>query len=225
MMVAAPDPKQRTYEARIWRLAFMLTGSAAAAASVVTRVAHGKHKLTALEPTHLDRLVILRAREYEASSAHASIDALAALAARAWRTLRAEGATQQRETKASIALGSEAAALLSRVVEMDCQPREAWVLARLDEVGEMWMARAMDCSRTAAAMHLAAADRHMGKMFDDDAARLAEAIALLRGELDRLDPMPIIDEPRIARRHLWRTIAAAAAVVALIVAALVLAQS
>lgn len=221
--MASPSKKQRTYEARIWRLAYLLTGSTEHATSVVISVARSQNNLTALEPTRLDRIVILRARDYEKIPVRSSIDKFASLVARAWRTVAvipSEDAQAQETPTPSIA--PDAAALLERIVEMDHQPREAWALARVDDVGEMWMARAMDCSRTAAAIHLGVADRYMDQLFEDE-SKLAAALTSLRDHLDKLDPLPIIDEPKAARKRMWRTIGVVAGVIALIIASLVLA--
>lgn len=69
------------------------------------------------------------------------------------------------------------------------QPREAWILSRVDGVDELWMGRAMDCSRTAARMHLATADDFMKSRLG---ARHDAAVEALRRFADGLDPGPII---------------------------------
>ncbi len=206
----------------------MLTGSTEHATSVVISVARSQKKLTALDPTHLDRIVILHARDYEKAPARSSIDKFASLVARAWRSVAVIPPEHDHEPHAPASpippsIDPDAAAVLARMVEMDHQPREAWALARIDEVGEMWMARAMDCSRTAAAMHLGAADRHMQTLFDNQ-AQFASALSLLRQYLDGLDPLPIIDQPKAARKRMWLSIGVAAGVIALLIVSLVLAQ-
>lgn len=77
------------------------------------------------------------------------------------------------------------------------QPREAWVLSRVDGVDELWMGRAMDCSRTAARMHLATADDFMRSRLG---ARHDEAVEALRRFADGLDPGPIIAAHRVMAR-------------------------
>ena len=135
--MASPSDKRRTYESRIWRLAYLLTGTTAHATSVVTSVARAQDRLLDLDPTHLDRLVVLHSREYEASGAMSAIDALASLVGRAWRSIR----SPQEELEASATPEHEpppaAARLLDRVIEMDHQPREAWVLGRIADWSEV----------------------------------------------------------------------------------------
>ena len=222
--MAPKSVKRAAYEARIWRFAYLMTGSAARAASVVTAVGRAKPRLTELDPTHLDRLVILRARECEAAAGPSAIDALSSLVTRVWRAPRSEQATRTIPHPSTPDPPSVAGELLRRVVEMDHQPREAWILARFDEVEEMWMARAMDCSRTAAAMHLGAADRHVMGLFENDEPALARAIAALRAHVDGLDVLPIVDHPRAEDRRRWAPVLAVAGAVLLALGALVLAQ-
>ncbi len=216
--------KRAAYEARIWRLAYLMTGSGARATSVVTAVGRARPRLTELDPTHLDRLVILRAREYEESPGRSAIEALSALVARAWWAPRAEPAERAVQHTSTPEPPPIADKLLRRVVEMDHQPREAWILARFDEVDEMWMARAMDCSKTAAAMHLGAADRHVMGLFENDKARLDQAIAALRAHVDGLDALPIIEHSRAEDRRRWSPALVVAGAVLLALGALVLAQ-
>lgn len=159
-------------ERRIWRLAHLLTGDAATATALVDRVLDAQDSPESLEWARLDRLVIQQAREMvgEADS----------------RRPAGEGA------------GADLAhRTLNAALEMERQPLEAWVLARIDDLDELHMARAMDCSRTALRNHLAAGDEHMRAKLGEGAAA---AVAALKKYADGLDPGPIIAVHRKKRR-------------------------
>lgn len=167
-----PADRRQALERRVWRLAFLLTGNREGAAALVDRILDAQSDLDALEPARLDRLVILQARELMGVAVPPPLSHPPAAAE-------------------AISKGLAAAHSLS------AQPREAWILARVDLVDELWMSRAMDCSRTAARTHLAAADENMR-------ARLGEGyertIAALRSFADGLDPGPIIAANRLGRK-------------------------
>jgi DNA-directed RNA polymerase specialized sigma24 family protein len=129
--MAVSQDQLRAYQRRVWRLAYLLTGNAPGAAALVDRVIRAQPDLMNLEPARLDRLVIQHAREVPT----APILAAASLP---------EPDPEIRRT-------------LEAVIRLPEQPREAWVLARVDELDELHISRAMDCSRTASMHHLAAA--------------------------------------------------------------------
>ena len=108
-------------ERRIWRLAFLLSGDREGAAALVDRILNAQSKPEALEPARLDRLVIQQARGL----------------------LRPMHDRLDRDTSDLAALALQTARSISE------QPREAWILSRIDGVDELWMSRAMDCSRGA----------------------------------------------------------------------------
>ncbi len=187
------------YERRVWRLAYLLTGNAPGAALLVDRILRDQPSLEQLEPARLDRVVVQHARGLPRPKAPAPVPALASLR-------------------------PEAAKALDAVRELPEQPREAWVLARVDEVDELHMSRAMDCSKTAARNHLAAADQQMSARFGASAEAAASAI---RSFADSLDPGPIIQAHRQERRRRLKLRAmyiAGASLVSLLVIALALLQ-
>lgn len=158
------------FERRIWRLAFLLTGDGAVAADVIDAVLRDQPDPASLEPARLDRLVVLHTREA--------------------RSRRAGGAPPLPDSKAARALQA--------VVTLEHQPREAWVLTHLDDLEELRVSRAMDCSRTAAARHLEAAEGAMKAALGADLAACVEA---LRRAADDLDPVAIIMRQRARRRR------------------------
>ena len=164
-------PPTAALERRIWRLAYLLTGDAAGAAALVDRVLNAQARPESLEPARLDRLIIQQARAPATST-----------------TLPAPVHPRP---------PAEAARAHAAALALPHQPMEAWVLKRVDDVDELRMSRAMDCSRTAARNHLAAADDQMRTVLGQDADR---AITALRAFADSLDPGPIISAHRAIRR-------------------------
>lgn len=90
-----------------------------------------------------------------------------------------------------------AAAALRALRSLPHQPREAWVLSRVDELDELRMGQAMDCSRMAARNHLESAQASMAAILGTD---LDAAATDLRRFADSLDPGPIMRLHRDARR-------------------------
>lgn len=160
-------------ERRIWRLAHLLTGDEAGAAGLVDRVLDAQASPESLDWARLDRLVIQQAREMAA------------------------GTKGARPAAAPAGQGDLAHRTLATALEMERQPLEAWVLSRIDELDELRMARAMDCSRTALRNHLAAGDEHMRAKLGEGAPA---AVAALKKYADSLDPGPIIARHRRKRR-------------------------
>ncbi len=62
----------------------------------------------------------------------------------------------------------------ARLLSLPPQPREAWILTRLDGLDELAVAKSMDCSRTAVRLHLSVAEQALGQD-----AELALALARL----------------------------------------------
>lgn len=176
--MAKPDRSRRdALERRIWRLAFLLTGDARGAVALVDRILDAQPDPGALDPAHLDRLVIQQAREMT----------------RAPKPRR--GASPPPGPMPS--LNPHAQQALAAALSMPHQPLEAWVLVRIDELDELRMSRAMDCSKTAARTHLAAADDQMQQKLGES---LSPAVAALRAAADSMDPGPIIAAHRVQRR-------------------------
>jgi len=155
------------HERRVWRLAYLLTGDTDGAAALAARVSRSHPDLAAMEPALLDRMVVQEAR-----------------------ILAARGATSR---PARPPMPADATRAFDAALAMPRQPLEAWVLTRLDDLDPLRVCRAMDCSRTAAARHLAAADEQMkGRL----AEHLDRGIVALRAAADALDPAPTITRRR-----------------------------
>jgi hypothetical protein len=166
------DERRVALERRVWRLAFLLTGDQEGAAALVDRILDAQSNLDALEPARLDRLVIQQAREMMGVRVPPPLSHAPAAAE-------------------AIAKGLAAAHALS------AQPREAWILSRIDMVDDLWMSRAMDCSKTAARQHLQGGEDTMRNRLGDDYDAVVRA---LRSFADGLDPGPVIAANRAARK-------------------------
>lgn len=164
--------QRRVYEARIWRLSFLLTGDTGSAGELVGRVLRAQPDVLDVEPVRLDRLVILQAREWSRS--------------RRGRTVN------------PASLEPDAAKTLGAALGMDHQLLEAWILARVDGMEGLSVSRAMDCSNTASAMHLVEADRVMGASLGP---ALAPGLEALRAAADRLDPRPFLEQVHERQRR------------------------
>lgn len=167
-------PDARTaIERRTWRLAFLLTGNPDAASSLIERVFKIQKNPASLEPPLLDRLIIQNAR-YLPKSTEVILP-------------RIEGVFNT----------APAAAALTAALSLSHQPLEAWVLRRIDDLDELHIARAMDCSKTAARLHLASADDRLTSKLG---GQLLPAAAALRAYADALDPAPLIATYRVESR-------------------------
>jgi hypothetical protein len=182
---------------RVWRLAFLLTGNGPGATGLIDHIQRLKRDPATLEPSLLDRLIIQNARSIR----------------------RADSLNLPTTPTTPFGVVGLAADALNASLRLPRQPQEAWVLRRLDDLDDLHMARAMDCSKTAAKLHLNAADEVM-------AARLgpafAAAVDALRQYADSLDPEPLIlahrGESRLRRRNRMRRIALVSAAATLILA-------
>lgn len=176
-MPAAP---KHLIDRRIWRLSFLITGNELAAADLVDRVRRAQD-VQDLDPSRLDRLIIQQARE------------MLGTAAGPMHTAR------RRVALSPLAAGADPAAveLFKRLQSLPEQPREAWVLARIDELDDLHVSRAMDCSKTATHNHLTAAEDHLRNELKDG---YDAALAALRRFADYLDPGSIISTRRAQRR-------------------------
>jgi hypothetical protein len=175
-----PDAPRHLIERRIWRICFLLTGNELAAADLVDRVLRA-HDVRGMEPAKLDRLIVQQAREmlgtgYSPGRKRPRTLPLSPLAARAEAPI---------------------AETLKLVQVLPEQPREAWVLTRIDDLDELHVSRAMDCSKTAMHNHLHAADEQLRGALND---RYDAALAALRRFADTLDPGPVIAQRRAQRR-------------------------
>lgn len=185
-----PPSARTAIERRTWRLAFLLTGNPNAASSLIERVFKIQKNPASLEPALLDRLIIQNAR-YLPKSTEVILP-------------RIEGVFNT----------APAAAALTAALSLPHQPLEAWTLRRIDDLNELHIARAMDCSKTAARLHLASADDRLTSLLGE---KLLPSAAALRTYADALDPAPLITayrhkarRRRIAKLKLWAIIVAAA---------------
>lgn len=89
---------------------------------------------------------------------------------------------------------------LEALRQLPAQSREAFVLSRVDAVDDLWLARAMDCSKTAARTHLDAASRLLIAAGHEPDALAAQ----LRKAADAIDPAPILAHARAQHRSAKR---------------------
>lgn len=176
-----PQTKTSVAEARVWRLAFLLTSDPDAAARLAARLPRLQPDFATLEPARLDRLVIQTAR------------------------------TMPRPAHTADRTPRHISTLQHALASLPPQQREAWVLSRVDTVDDLWMSRAMDCSKTAARSHLAAADAALHATLGDD---LPTALDALRAQADAVDPAPLIVEARAELRRSHRRRLAIAGLIA-----------
>jgi hypothetical protein len=167
-------PDARTViERRTWRLAFLLTGNAGAATSLIDRINKLQKHPESLEPALLDRLIVQNSRGLPKARAEALPPA------------------------PGIPDTAPAAAALAAALSLGHQPLEAWMLKRIDDLDDLHIARAMDCSKTALRLHLSSADERLATLLGE---KLLPSTAALRAYADALDPAPLI----IAHREEFR---------------------
>lgn len=183
---------------RVVRLTWLLLDAHAdRAAAATARVLSSRFDLARIDPARLDRLCVLASR-------HAAGRDSSRRTARPAPSDAAAGVRPAAERLAPL----HAASALPR------QCLEAWVLTRVEGLDEVHVARAMDCSKTAAARHLARAD----ELLAGTPAANPDSIRALVAQLDALDPGPALRvvTARLRRRRRIRLAMAAlgAAVVA-----------
>jgi hypothetical protein len=107
------------------------------------------------------------------------------------------------------------------LARLECQQREAWVFARVFRLPSRDVARAMDCSVTAAQRHLERADALMQAARGEGAAGMPEAAAAeqLRALVVRLDTPPLFRARREARQRMRRTLRWIIVAIVLVIAA------
>jgi hypothetical protein len=152
------------------------------------RIVEDRSDLPRLDPARLDRLVILRARE------------LAERPPKRWRS--PEPAPDPSDPlRAPDPLGLPIVVETMRTANsLPRQSMEAWLLRHVDQLGDIAISRAMDCSRTALTRHLERAEQAMREQLGD---RYEEAIETLREAIDRLDPAPAVRAAQQRRRRRW----------------------
>ena len=166
---------------RMWRLTFLLSGGREPAIRVLQRILRDQRSPAQLDVIHLDRLVLQHIREALGGDPIALTEKHAA---------------------------NPGASLLLTLHRLRRQALEAWILVRLEGVEDVHMARAMDCSRTAAKNYLASADEVVNGQIEDVRPALRELRKLsLDLEADRafeeaMDRSGLAVKRRFARRGL-----------------------
>lgn len=148
---------------RMWRLTYLLSGDHARGVRVLRSILADARDPASLDPVHLDRLVLQHARQVLGDDP------------------REPTGGEPR---------SDAARLLRSAQRLRRQSLEAWVLTRVEGADEVHVARAMDCSKTAATRFLATADAFLDQ--HEDAVR--SAARELRNLSLTLNPDDAFDE-------------------------------
>lgn len=165
--------RRDAYERRVWRLAFLLAGGAHRRAHMIaSMVLETQKEPERLDASGLDRVIVQAARRVNAA--------------------KREGESGRNVFPESARRCAEAA---SRMPE---QQMEAWLLSRIDGLGLLAVAKAMDCSKTATQRFIDKADEAMGASLGAEAERLVGA---LRRAADSLDPSPLVRAYREAKRR------------------------
>jgi len=86
------------------------------------------------------------------------------------------------------------------LANLDPQQREAWVFLRVYQLADREMARAMDCSLTAAQRHLYQAERSLNERMGDTAATVPSTLLSYSMRLD----VPAFYRIERRRRRQWR---------------------
>jgi DNA-directed RNA polymerase specialized sigma24 family protein len=171
---------------RIWRLAFLLTGNGRGATDLIERIRRLRKDPSTLEPSLLDRLIIQNARSIK----------------------RADRVNLPTSPSTPFGVSGPATEAMNAALRLPRQPLEAWVLRRLDDLDDLHIARAMDCSKSAAKVHLSAADEVMSARLGPG---LPAAVDALRRFADSIDPEPVIlahrEEARRERKVRVRNLA------------------
>jgi len=165
--------RRRWARRRVWKLASLLSANAEDAEAVAAGVLATRRDLDVLEPARLDRLVVLEVR----------------------KRLQARGSRPGEGVAPGIVAAPDGvegpAAEAHRVVfSMPEQQREAWLLNRIDGLELRRVARAMDCSKTAAERFLEAADQAIEGALGDEADG---AVKTLRARLRAVGEGPAIE--------------------------------
>jgi len=170
--------RESTRLARAWRLCRLLEPDQERARRLFVACIGGPGRKRALPPRRLDRLILLRARERAGSRS------------RAGRSPAQEEADRDSDESPP--------ALLRTLHTLPRQAMEAWLLRRLDALDEVQASRAMDCSKSAMARHLAVAYRRLEEILGGN---IEDRVSALRAWSDALEPAGAIRHLRVARRR------------------------
>jgi predicted DNA-binding protein (UPF0251 family) len=211
--VDRPLPEPTKAEARAWRLALLLTGSADAADRVMLCVLGAQPDLEALDPSRRDRLVVLRSREEAYRPTNPPRPGFAERVRAAH--LERRGVTPTDEADDRRPFEGVANALLQLSRRLPRQQHEALVLHRVEGLELRQTARAMDCSTTAAARHLDEAERVIAESMGRD---YASAGQMLHRQAHEAPVGEVVVRMRVAieRRRRVRTIILGLVVVGLV---------
>ena len=200
--MSAKRTRRVAANARVARVAYLLSGSVRGAAEVMDRVHRAQPRLEIITPEHLDRLVVFHAREW-------------ASAARRRKTMPGH-ASSHAASEPDAARECHQAALA-----MDRQHAEAWLFRHIDEMDDAQISRAMDSSKIATQRHLDAAEVVMHSSLGE---RLLSTTSVLRQHIHDLKTEAFDVERREIRRARRRrlgtllvTVGAAVLVVAIVV--------
>ncbi|MCB9844547.1 MAG: hypothetical protein H6811_00975 [Phycisphaeraceae bacterium] len=157
-------------ERRLWRITFLVTGTRGRAMDVLGRVLRSGHNLRGIEDVFLDRLILQQARE--------------ALGPDASPIPGADGRGAEDRAQDPADGAGAARSLFAHVHGLRRQLLEAWVLANVEALDDVHIARAMDCSRTAALRFLESAEQALTRSMGPG---YTEAVGALRNLSRSLD--------------------------------------
>jgi len=137
--------------ARIWRIAFLMAGSTDDAERVLRGILRSRHDLRKLDLVNLDRLVLQHTRELLGNEPRVDL----------------AGPSAGKPA-------DNARSLFREIQSLRRQCLEAWVLTEIERLDDIHVARAMDCSRTAAQRYLESAREQLRRRVDDLEALIPE---------------------------------------------------
>ncbi len=212
-----------TAEARVARVAYLLSGSVRGAAEVIDRVQRAQPRLESVTPEHRDRLVVLHAREWAAVARRRKPKRVKPPRSTAETFAAPSGAASEGESSASTAgpiSPDPARECHEAALAMDRQHAEAWLFRHIDDMDDAQISRAMDSSKKATQRHLEAAEVAMHARLGE---RLLPATAALREHVRGLEADAFAVERREIRRERLkrRGIVVASVVAAALIVAIV----
>lgn len=180
---------------RAWRLALLVTGRSDLADAALLAAMRRRVALRTMPEQRRDRLTLICVREIVGEAAMHRPGFLERLRA-AHRGKRGAEPCAVAENPQAVfeGLAADGAEAMRALRE---QPREAWALHRVLNMDLRDVARAMDCSKTAAARHLEEAESAMAGSLG---ASYIETIEALRTQSDAARPGSIVQESIAAQR-------------------------
>jgi hypothetical protein len=180
---------------RAWRLALLVTGRADLADTALLAAMQRRVALRSLPQARRDRLTLICVREILGEATMRRPGFLERLRS-AHRSRRGAGpiSASHYERIPFDGIAADGADAMRALRE---QPREAWALHRVLNMDLRDVARAMDCSKTAAARHLEEAESAMAGALGPSYVRVIEA---LRIQSDAARPGTVVLESLAAQR-------------------------